>query len=248
MTIDATTTVRELAIGIPHATRIFEKLGIDYCCGGEKLLGDACLAATASVEEVVGLLKETTNARRETSGGPDWQNEPLSRLCSHIVSKHHTFTRRELARLTELMEKVCLAHGKNHPELLNLQSLLNDLEQELTSHMHKEEQILFPYIHQIEAAKQHLETVPTPFFGTVRNPVRMMMLEHDSAGQHLQRMRSASSNYSVPADACISFQTLYQAMETFEQDLHQHIHLENNILFPRALKMEVGTTSSTVEQ
>ena len=131
-------------------------------------------------------------------------------------------------------------HGEHHPELRKLEVIFRGLEVELIGHMLKEEHILFPYIEALETAVADGETVPTPFFGTVRNPVRMMMQEHDDAGQALLRLREASSNYEVPADGCTSFRMLYQALEEFEKDLHQHIHLENNILFPRAAELEAG--------
>jgi regulator of cell morphogenesis and NO signaling len=237
MSIDTMKTVREVAVEFPGATRIFEKLGIDYCCGGGKALDEACLAAGVSADDVIALLEEAGSTAAEAR---DWNAAPLSELVAHIVTRHHGFTREELVRVSNLLAKVCSVHGENHPELHRLHTVFQELKHELTSHMLKEEQVLFPYIENLETAVRRGEPMPTPFFGTVRNPVRMMMQEHDDAGQALRDLREVSSNYQVPADGCISFRTLYQALEEFERDLHQHIHLENNILFPRAAELEAG--------
>ena len=175
-----------------------------------------------------------------TAEARDWNAAPLSDLVAYIVTKHHGFTRDELTRLSDLLVKVCSVHGESHPELRRLHTIFQELKHELTSHMFKEEQLLFPYIENLETAVGRGEPAPTAVFGTVRNPVRMMMQEHDDAGQALRGLREVSSNYQVPADGCISFRTLYQALEEFEKDLHQHIHLENNILFPRAAELEAG--------
>ena len=168
----------------------------------------------------------------------DWQTAPLSDLIAHIKNTHHQYTREEMARLGPLFDKVCSVHGKNHPELDGIRATFGGLVQELTMHMMKEEMVLFPYIVRMEEAAIEKEPVLPPPFGSVRNPVAMMMHEHDSAGNALREMRQASSGFAAPPDACISFQTLYRALAEFEADLHQHIHLENNILFPRAVEME----------
>ena len=238
MTISATKTVRELAVEVPSATRIFEKLGIDYCCGGGKMLQDACSAAGVPVEQVIDSLEKAEQLQGEDQEFVDWQAEPLSRLISYILDKHHTFTRQELDRLEGLLAKVVSAHGERHPELQKIQKLFRALKEELLMHMFKEEQILFPYIFKMDEASSQNRAFPLPPFGTVHNPIRVMMMEHDGAGEILRQMRELSTDYSVPADGCISYQTLYQALEALEQDLHQHIHLENNILFPRAAEME----------
>jgi regulator of cell morphogenesis and NO signaling len=237
MSMNTMKTVREVAVELPGATRIFEKLGIDYCCGGGKALDEACLAAGVSADDVIALLEEAGSTAAEAR---DWNAAPLSELVAHIVTRHHGFTREELVRVSNLLAKVCSVHGENHPELHRLHTVFQELKHELTSHMLKEEQVLFPYIENLETAVRRGEPVPTPFFGTVRNPVRMMMQEHDDAGQALRDLREVSSNYQVPADGCITFRTLYQALEEFERDLHQHIHLENDILFPRAAELEAG--------
>lgn len=237
--LETTKTVKEYALEMPGATRIFEKLGIDYCCGGDKSLADACAKAGVAVDEVLASLQWTERSN-ETSESVGWQMASLAELIAHIVEKHHTFTRQELARLEALVAKVCGVHGQNHPELFRIQKQFQELSRELGPHMLKEERVLFPYIMQMEEAAKNNRTLPVPPFGTVRNPVRVMMAEHDAAGDILREMREASFDYTTPSDGCISYKTLYEALADLEADLHQHIHLENNILFPRAAAMEAS--------
>jgi len=237
MSVTTEKTVRELALENPAATRVFEKLGIDYCCGGDQTLEQACQAAHVSISQVTESLA-ASQAASATVPARNWQAEPLSELLAHIQSTHHVYTREEIARLGPLFDKVCAVHGKNHPELLRLREIFRGLAEELTTHLMKEEMVLFPYILRMEEAVVAGEPVLPPPFGSVRNPVTMMMNEHDGAGSALRSMRQSSHGYGAPADACISFQTLYQALAAFEADLHQHIHLENNVLFPRAIEME----------
>jgi regulator of cell morphogenesis and NO signaling len=231
--------VRELALEMPGVTEVFEKIGIDYCCGGAQSLSEACIRAGKPIEQVLPLLEEIERTGGEKKAElTDWRARPLIELTTYIVDEHHFFTRRELGRLSLLTAKVCSAHAANHPELLRIQSLFQSLEHDLLPHMHKEEHILFPYIERMEESLSRREPIPQAFFGTVRSPVRMMMLEHDNAGEILREIRDASQNFQVPDDGCPSYELLYQGLESFEQDLHQHIHLENNILFPRAVEME----------
>ncbi len=231
-------TVREVALEHPAATRVFEKLGIDYCCGGHRSLGEACAKANVPAFLVMDTLEMAEETERAARKVRDWQEEPLSELIAHIEKTHHKYVRDETVRLTALIEKVCSVHGKNHAELFEIRTTFAGLAQELTMHMMKEERVLFPYIVRMEEAVIQKEPILPAPFGTVENPVAMMEHEHDSAGQALRALRKSSSGYQAPADGCVSYQTLYKALEAFEADLHQHIHLENNILFPRAIAME----------
>ena len=240
MGVSTARTVRELVLEIPESTRIFEKLGIDYCCGGDRSLEEACAASNLSVDEVLDSLELAEQTARAKQKDRHWQAEALADLVAHINGTHHKYTREEISRLGPLFDKVVSVHGKNHPELQHLRATFRGLAQELTMHMMKEEAVLFPYIVRMEEAVIQREPVLPPPFGTVRNPVAMMMHDHDSAGEALRAMRQASAGYMPPADACVSYQTLYKALADFEKDLHQHIHLENNILFPRAIEMEGG--------
>jgi regulator of cell morphogenesis and NO signaling len=238
MSVSTISTVRELAVTVPGATSVFERLGIDYCCGGGRTLREACEKSHVAVDEVIRHLEEAKQATQPGAEVRAWEAESMTDLAAHIVDTHHFFTKQELERIEQILDKVCTRHGANHPELLRLRTLFETLKQDLLPHMLKEEQVLFPFIARMEEAIGEGLAVPPPFFVTVQNPVRMMTQEHDTAGDLLREMRAAANNYVAPPDACISFQTLYQALAEFEADLHQHIHLENNILFPRAVMME----------
>jgi len=230
-------TVRELAVDVPGATRVFEELGIDYCCGGGRSLVDACFAAGISLEQATAAL-EAGKERYSREGDGSWQSRSLTDLIEHIVRRHHEYTKSELQRLDQLSTKVVSVHGQNHPELNELRERFLELRNDLLPHMMKEERVLFPYIEQLEAATKAGRPAPSPLFGTARNPIMMMIREHDGAGELLRELRTASRDYVVPDDGCVSYRALYDALRELEQDLHQHIHLENNILFPRTVALE----------
>ena len=235
MTLTATKTVGEIAAEAPGATREFEKLGIDYCCGGSRTLGQACAEANISLDEAVARLQKSASATHPED--QDWRNQSLTDLIHHITGTHHVFVREESVRIEALAAKVVGVHGRNHSELAEVQKVFSALAQELSVHLMKEEQILFPHVLRMEESVLAGEAAPPAMFGTVMNPVRMMMQEHDGAGDALRSLRTVTNEYTLPEDACISYRTLYQALQGFEADLHQHIHLENNILFPRAVAM-----------
>jgi regulator of cell morphogenesis and NO signaling len=233
----AANTVREVVLANPAATRVFEELGIDYCCGGEKPLQEACTAARRGIDEVLARLEALQNGPLDVQE-KDWQREPLTALAEHIVATHHAFVRSECPRIAALLNKVCGVHGANHPELLRVRDVFAGLTEELSAHLLKEEQVLFPYIVSAEKQAGHGLAAPASCFGTVRNPIHMMMLEHDNAGNALRELRRLTNDYALPGEACVSYRTLFEALQAFEADLHRHIHLENNILFPRAIDLE----------
>lgn len=225
-----TRTVAEIALAEPVATRVFEDFGIDYCCGGKTLFLDACRRANADPDKVIELVE--TEITRGNSG-PLESFSSLTALIDHIEATHHTFTRSEIEHLTPLMAKVLRVHGDAHPELNNLSRLVNELFADLIPHLMKEENVLFPYVRSIEKGMR-----TSGCFGTVANPIRVMMNEHDHAGDILREIREITLGYSLPIGACGSFSALYGRLEGLEKDLHQHIHLENNLLFPHALELE----------
>jgi regulator of cell morphogenesis and NO signaling len=230
-------TIGEMAAENPAAAAVFEKAGLDYCCGGGQTLSEACRAAGISAGEVEESIRQAGEKRTQTAAR-NWTAEPLTDLIAHIRNVHHAYTRAALERLTPLFDKVCGAHEKNHSELREMRAVFAGLAQELTLHLMKEEMALFPYVERMEEAAVEKSAAPPAPFGSVRNPIAMMQSEHDGAGDALRQLRTLGGGYAVPADGCASYRSLYQALEELEADLHQHIHLENNILFPRAIAME----------
>jgi regulator of cell morphogenesis and NO signaling len=236
----STITVREIALQTPDAMRVFEKLGIDYCCGGHRPLTEAAAEANLTVNEVMRAIEEAKNDTAARTTATDWQKQSVTALVEHINATHHVFVKNELPRIQALATKVATKHGPNHPELARVKDVFDNLAEELSSHLNKEEQILFPYVIAIEQSQTTGQPLPHSCFGTIQNPIRMMFLEHDNAGEALKQLRQLTSNYTAPADGCVSYKTLYEALAGFEADLHQHIHKENNILFPRAIALEDG--------
>lgn len=234
----ATKTVREIALEVPATTRVFEELKIDYCCGGRKSLSEACASAGLDPALVAKKLDAAVreNGTRGEAGRVDKQS--ASELIEHIISKHHIFTAAEIERLTPLMEKVCRKHGEQHPELMKLQTVFLALADSIRPHMRKEEMVLFPYIQAVDAVLKDNGVAQAPHFGTVANPIRMMMADHDEDGERLRIMREFTDDYTLSEGACPSFTALYAGLEDLEKDLHQHIHLENNVLFPTAIELE----------
>lgn len=232
-------TIREIALESPGTTRVFEELKIDYCCGGSVNFREACEKAKVAPGEVAARINEIISKSAEPVGEGFSEHTSPSKLIKFILDKHHEFTKSEIQRLTPLMEKVAYKHGELHPELLKLKKLFYELNEDLLPHMQKEEQVLFPYIKKLEVSEITNVPVQHPPFGTVQNPIRMMNAEHETVGGILRDMRELTADYSAPEGACPSFKALYFGLEEHEKDLHRHIHLENNILFPMAIAMEV---------
>jgi regulator of cell morphogenesis and NO signaling len=238
-----TKTVREIALEQPSSIRVFEHYGIDYCCGGRKPLAEACIAGKLEVDTVIAALEAA--AKIANPSGLDWARASLENLSGHIVATHHAYVKKELPRLAELAVKVVSRHGATKAELPVIQTTLAKLDEELSQHLAKEEAILFPYIVELERAHAAGTARPHGCFGTIANPIAMMTQEHDAAGTLLAEIRLLSHNFVTPADACPTYHAFYDGLKEFEQDLHQHIHLENNILFPRAIDLEALAVSTT---
>jgi len=232
----ATQTVREIALQQPTSIRVFEQYGIDYCCGGRKPLGEACAARSLEVDAVIAALE--TAATGTEAKPEDVTEKSLAGLCAHIVATHHEYVKRELPRLSALADKVVNRHGESHPELPVIHTTLARLSEELAQHLGKEEIVLFPYIAKLERAVAEGGTLPEGCFGAVSNPIAMMTREHDDAGLLLEVIRNKSGHFTPPEGACPTYHAFFDGLREFEQDLHQHIHLENNVLFPRAIELE----------
>lgn len=231
---EATATLKDIAASNPAAVRVFESYRLDYCCGGGQTLGDACRAAGLDPDEVISALHQ---AQCEPVSGIRWEEQSLTALIRFIVDTHHTYTRTELARIEPLIAKVNSRHGAAHPELREIGARFGELKADLGPHLLKEEHVLFPYIEALESHRHGAAPPPQACFGTIANPIRMMTIEHDAVGGLLKQLRTLASDYILPTDACPTYRALYEALEGLETDLMRHIHLENNILFPRAFEL-----------
>lgn len=215
-----------------RAAGVLEQFGIDFCCGGRRSLADACAAAGADRDAVTRAL-DAIPARSEREDDPrDW---PLDRLVNHIVSAHHRYVRSALPVAGRHLAKLVTVHGERHPELRRVAALLDELGRDLQQHMTKEEQVLFPYVCELGAGVAVAGQCP---FGTVDNPIRMMEREHVAAGDIMRTIRELTNGYTPPPDGCATYQVALQELGAFERDLHRHVHLENNVLFPRAKEYE----------
>lgn len=238
-------TVRDIALEMPLSTRVFEEFKIDYCCHGDALFNEACRNVGASPDTVIKKIDGILDASKD--GDEDsFAEMPLSELIEHILGKHHVYTRNEMGHLTPLMAKVATRHGDHLPELHELRGLFEAICSDLEPHMMKEEAVLFPYIQRLEYSFTQHHTPSFPPFGTVQHPVNMMNIEHEEVGDLLTKMRAVTNDYDLPEWACPSFTALYHRMQEFEKDIHQHIHLENNLLFPRAIELEQKAFSAEV--
>lgn len=242
-----TKTIRDIALESPQTTRVFEEFKIDYCCGGRKLLQDACQDAGLDFRLVAQKLESAMKDHDARGDSYQPEKKSPSQLIDYIIGKHHVFTVQEIERLTPLMEKVCTRHGDHHPHLFELQTVFTALTDSLVPHMRKEESVLFPYIQMLESSLTENMSVSPPHFGTVENPIRMMLADHEADGDRLRRMREISGDYTLPDGACPSFTALYAGLQDLEKDLHRHIHLENNVLFPGAVKLEQSTLTFGLE-
>lgn len=229
-------TLGQIAAGDLFKAQVFKKYGLDFCCGGKQTLKEACAAKGLDVTTIE---QELLHAGKFTIQRPipynDWS---LSFLADYIVNTHHTYVRKTLPELRASALKVAQVHGESHPELKRIQQLVEEVHHELSAHLVKEEQVLFPYIKALSAAGDKVAPYQDAIFGTIQNPINMMELEHELAGKNMAEIRTLSNDYALPADACASYSLLYKLLNEFEEDLHLHIHLENNILFEKAIALE----------
>ncbi len=234
-TLSPELTVGELAASQPASVRVFQARGIDFCCGGKTPLVEACRAQGIDAET---LLREIEAAVPNPLEDRDWTHADVNQLIDHIVSTHHVYLKTELPRLESMLVKIRSKHSERHGGVLDpLAATFGSLKEELEAHLMKEENILFPLIRALAEAKISGDA-PGFHCGSVRNPLRVMLMEHDSAGAALETMRSLTGGYDPPAEVCATFRAFYWGLAELERDLHRHIHLENNILFPKAIALE----------
>ena len=236
--LNAQTTVGELVRERPARSRVFEQHRIDYCCGGKRPLAEVCTERNLDLDKILSELQASDQADARLV---DADAMGLAELAEHIVATHHAYLREEMPRLDFMTRKVAAVHGDTEPRLRQIREVYVAFQEELTSHMMKEEQILFPMIGEIESAT----AAPQFHCGSLANPIAQMESEHDSAGDALAQFRSLSDDYTPPEWACNTFRALYDALADLEQNMHQHVHKENNVLFPKALRREAKLTSST---
>ncbi|MCC7301566.1 MAG: iron-sulfur cluster repair di-iron protein [Bacteroidia bacterium] len=229
-------TLGEIAAKDLHKAKIFKKYGLDFCCGGKKTVKEACLEKGLDVTKVEQELQQAEEVR-ESRPLPYNEWDP-GFLADYIVNTHHGYINKNLPDIRMYANKVMRVHGDQHPELHKVYELVESAANEILPHMHKEEQILFPYIRQLAIIKKNSEPFEGSPFGTVENPIHMMEHEHDTLGNILKELNACTGGYTLPPDACASYSMLYRMLDEFENDLHLHIHLENNILFPKAIEME----------
>lgn len=235
MVISNEKTVADYVTENIKTAHIFKKHGIDFCCGGNVTIQKAC--AKKNVDQEI-LEKELSEVDEVKDLIEDYDKWALDFLMIYIENVHHTYVRESLPLISQYANKVAKVHGHHYEEVVIVNQLFHEVANELLSHLQKEEQVLFPYIKQLVDSKKEGNTSPTPPFGSVNNPINMMEHEHENAGDIFKEISRLTNNYTPPADACNTFRALYAKLEEFEQDLHQHIHLENNILHPKAILLE----------
>jgi len=227
-------TVGEIVAADFRTARVFEQFGIDFCCGGRRSLTDACRAAAADPAVVERALDALLAA--PTDGEADVREWPVDQLIDHIVSTHHAYIRVATPTIAHHLGKLVTVHGERHPELGRMAAAFDELRHELSQHLLKEERVLFPYIREL-STRTDGQPVASPF-GTVANPIRMMEREHRDAGDEMRLIRELTNGYMPPADGCTTYRLCLAELAQFEHDLHRHVHLENNILFPKAVALE----------
>lgn len=235
MEIPKDKTVADFVTENIKTAHVFKKHGIDFCCGGGITLEKAC--TNNKVDRVI-LEKELLEVDEITDRAYDYNKWELSFLIDHIVNVHHGYVNESLPMISEYTNKVAKVHGHHYTEVVEVNKLFHKVANELMSHLQKEEQVLFPYIKQLSESEKKGVISSKPPFGTVNNPIRMMEHEHENAGDVFKEIAKLTNNYNPPSGACNTFRALYAKLEEFEQDLHQHIHLENNILHPKAIALE----------
>lgn len=234
--INKNNTAGEIVSADYRAAAVFEQYDIDFCCHGDRCLQDVCAEKNLSPEAVIHSLEAVLQAPPEDKN--DYNNWPLDRLAQHIEDVHHRYVTEQIPVITQLLQKIVSVHGAQHPELSETERLFQISAGEFSMHMKKEELMLFPFIKKMADAKKNKAPFPAPPFGTVQNPVRMMMYEHDAEGERFRQIARLNNNYAPPADACNTYAATLALLKEFEDDLHLHIHLENNILFPKSLELE----------
>ena len=236
MKITKDVIIGELVAQDYRAASVFAKYGIDFCCQGNRNISDACLKKDIDPQLVVNELENITNEQGHST--TDYKSWPLDLLADYIEKRHHRYVEDKILEIKPYLEKICQVHGDRHPELFEIKEEFTASAGELAAHMKKEEFILFPFVRKMAKAKQEKLKLTAPQFGSVQNPVQLMMDEHSTEGDRFSKIDALSNHYTAPQDGCNTYKVTFALLKEFEQDLHLHIHLENNILFPKAIALE----------
>lgn len=243
MEINQDQIIGELVANDYRTASVFKKYGIDFCCQGNRTIADAVEKKKLDIENVLRDLQLVAESKNQTTNFNSW---PLDLLTDYIEKKHHRYVEARSLEIKPYLNKICKVHGDRHPELLEIQQQFNASVGELAAHMKKEEFILFPFIRKLSKASQENVLLDPPPFGTIQNPIAMMHQEHETEGDRFRKIEALSNNYTPPDDGCNTYRVTLALLHEFEQDLHQHIHLENNILFPKAIELEKELIASSV--
>lgn len=235
MQITGNSIVGEIVRANYQAAQIFENSNIDFCCGGNISINEACKRSGTDATVLVSELEKVL--QREDYDSKYYESLPLDLLSNYIVERHHAYVSEKAPFIQQKLQKLCDVHGANHPELFEVNELFDEAVGNLTQHMKKEELILFPYIARMVNFKNNGTGTPVEF-GHILQPIHVMMEEHQAEGDRFVKIAKITSQYTTPADGCSTYEVTYRSIEEFERDLHRHIHLENNVLFPKAIELE----------
>ncbi len=232
----AAETIGEIVVKDYRKAQVFKKLGIDFCCGGKKTVEEVCKTKGLSADQVNAEL-DSVNAQ-ELQAGNNFSNWQLDFLVDYIINTHHDYVKANVPFIGELANKVATVHGEQHPEVIKVAEIFHQLGKDLTLHLMKEENIVFPFVKALVLNEQAPSDSPVQAFDSIESPTQMMEAEHEQAGEDMAAIRSITNDYTLPWDACTSYTILYKKLQEFENDLFNHVHLENNILFPKAIALE----------
>ncbi|WP_339886970.1 iron-sulfur cluster repair di-iron protein [uncultured Flavobacterium sp.] len=236
MNIQEDQIIGELVANDYRTASVFKKYNIDFCCQGNRTINDACEAKKIDEKLVVSDLNALMQSQSDSS--IDFKSWPLDLLADYIEKKHHRYVEEKTLEIKPYLDKICRVHGERHPELYEINKHFNATAGELAMHMKKEELMVFPFIRKMVKSQQENTKVETPVFESVQFPIQAMMDEHTTEGDRFRKIEEISNNYTPPQDACNTYRVTFALLKEFEQDLHLHIHLENNILFPKAIELE----------
>lgn len=236
MELNNNITIGEVVTNDFRTASVFETYGIDFCCRGNKTISEVCEKKGIDSDILIKDIEAIAN--KKEAQNVDYNTWELDKLAEHIEQTHHKYVETQIPVIRQYLHKVCESHGKNHPELFEVYKLFTASAEELTKHMKKEELMLFPYIKILVESKGKSSNISNPHFGSVQNPILMMMDEHTIEGDRFAKMAEITQNYKLPEDACGTYRVCYGYLKDFENDLHLHIHLENNILFPKSIELE----------